>query len=413
MKSKILTAVVLMLGLFLGMASAHALPTPKDVEALVKAGELDKAEAMTAEILKVAPDKAKVHYYYAQIAERQANASSNASVKAERMKRALEALKRAKELDPSLSFANASKFSAQEKRLLAATAPPTAISALPESRVPAASVATKASDTSSALSTVFLWVLGLTAAFVVLFVGSSLWSIRKDKIRAKAKALEDDAVAKEKHLKLLLSLKEKVAANKLEWEFSPGGLTDVAASNFAQGAQRIQNALEQVTRADSGWAKMDYTQMEREVLHSCGTPQEQKARFEELEKRMAREDARREAEIRRKAQEAKQQKERPTSSHSSRKSSAPQVVTKASPPEPVREVHHYHENPSSGGGLGDVLVGAALMSMLSNNSHSEERVSKPSSSRTSEPEPDFDTGGNSSSWDTPAPSGGGDDSWDS
>lgn len=412
MKSKILTAVVLMLGLFLGMASAHALPTPKDVEALVKAGELDKAEAMTAEILKVAPDKAKVHYYYAQIAERQANASSNASVKAERMKRALEALKRAKELDPSLSFANASKFSAQEKRLLAATAPPAAV-VTPESRAPTASIATKASDTSNALSTVFLWMLGLTIAGVVLFVGYIQWNARKDKIQAKTKALEADAAAKEKHLKLLLSLKEKIAANKLEWEFSPGGLTDVAASNFAQGEQRVQNALEQVTRADSGWAKMDYTQMEREVLQGCGTPQERKAKLEELERRMALEDARREVAMQRKAQEAKQQRERPTSSHSSRKSQAPQVATKVSSPEPVREVHHYHESPSSGGGLGDVLVGAALMSMLSNNSHSEERVSRPSSSRASEPEPDFDTGGNSSSWDTPAPSGGGDDSWDS
>jgi hypothetical protein len=75
-------------------AVAFALPTPKDIESAVNAGNLTQAESMLREVIQEKPQSAKAHYELGQVLAR---ATRYADAQTE--------LKKAKELDPSLKFA--------------------------------------------------------------------------------------------------------------------------------------------------------------------------------------------------------------------------------------------------------------------------------------------------------------------
>ena len=82
----------LVLGLF--SALALALPSPKDIETAVNAGQLTQAEAMLREVIRDKPASAKAHYELGQVLTRGG-----------RNIEAGDALRDAQRLDPTLKFA--------------------------------------------------------------------------------------------------------------------------------------------------------------------------------------------------------------------------------------------------------------------------------------------------------------------
>lgn len=84
--------LALILGLF--SALAVALPSPKDIEAAVNAGQLTQAEAMLREVIRDKPASARAHYELGQVLAR-----------AGRNIEAGDALRDAQRLDPTLKFA--------------------------------------------------------------------------------------------------------------------------------------------------------------------------------------------------------------------------------------------------------------------------------------------------------------------
>jgi TolA-binding protein len=63
---------VLLLGLMVGASSlVLALPTPKDIEASVQAGQFERAETQLREVIKARPTSAKAHYELGQVLARQ------------------------------------------------------------------------------------------------------------------------------------------------------------------------------------------------------------------------------------------------------------------------------------------------------------------------------------------------------
>jgi hypothetical protein len=73
---------------------AFALPTPKDIESAVSAGNYSQAESLLREVLQDKPQSAKAHYELGQVLAHE-----------QRYKDALAELHKAKEIDPSLKFA--------------------------------------------------------------------------------------------------------------------------------------------------------------------------------------------------------------------------------------------------------------------------------------------------------------------
>jgi len=73
---------------------ALALPSPKDIEAAVGAGQLPQAESMLREVLQAKPQSAKAHYELGQVLARQG-----------KFFEAQQALDQAKIFDPTLKFA--------------------------------------------------------------------------------------------------------------------------------------------------------------------------------------------------------------------------------------------------------------------------------------------------------------------
>lgn len=86
----------LLLGGLLCLSSwALALPSPKDIEASVQAGQLDRAESQLREVLREKPSSARAHYELSQVLAREG-----------RYVEAEQALRQAQQLDPSLKFAS-------------------------------------------------------------------------------------------------------------------------------------------------------------------------------------------------------------------------------------------------------------------------------------------------------------------
>jgi len=86
--------LLLACSLALSSALAFALPSPKDIDAAVNAGRLAQAESMLREVIQEKPQSAKAQYELGQVLARQEH-YADAQI----------ALKKAKELDPSLKFA--------------------------------------------------------------------------------------------------------------------------------------------------------------------------------------------------------------------------------------------------------------------------------------------------------------------
>lgn len=79
---------------------ALALPSPKDIESAVNAGNLSQAESMLREVIQEKPQSAKAHYELGQVLARQARYAD-----------AQQAMSKAKSIDPSLKFtASPEKF---------------------------------------------------------------------------------------------------------------------------------------------------------------------------------------------------------------------------------------------------------------------------------------------------------------
>ncbi len=74
---------------------ALALPSPKDIETEMQAGNLAKAESMLREVIAKKPQSAKAHYELGQVLARQ-----------EHYAQAHQELLKAKEIDPTLKFAS-------------------------------------------------------------------------------------------------------------------------------------------------------------------------------------------------------------------------------------------------------------------------------------------------------------------
>jgi hypothetical protein len=78
----------------LGAGLAWALPSPKDIESAVQAGQYTQAEAMLREVLQDKPQSAKAHYELGQVLAH-----------LQRYKEAQSQLLTAKDIDPALKFA--------------------------------------------------------------------------------------------------------------------------------------------------------------------------------------------------------------------------------------------------------------------------------------------------------------------
>ena len=89
-----LQRMLLALTLALAAGWALALPSPKDIEAAVGAGQLPQGETMLREVLQAKPQSAKAHYELGQVLARQGKYFE-----------AQQALDQAKTIDPTLKFA--------------------------------------------------------------------------------------------------------------------------------------------------------------------------------------------------------------------------------------------------------------------------------------------------------------------
>ena len=127
----------LLLVLMLGVSSVVlALPTPKDIEASVQAGQFDRAETQLREVLKARPTSAKAHYELGQVLARQG-----------RYIEAEQALNEARKLEPSLKFASsAQQFNDLLDRVTAKTAAPAKAAAVAAQVAPVTRVATMPSQ---------------------------------------------------------------------------------------------------------------------------------------------------------------------------------------------------------------------------------------------------------------------------
>jgi len=133
--------------------AAWALPTPKDIEAAVQAGQLSKAESMLREVIQEKPQSAKAHYELGEVLAREA-----------RYPDALLELNKSRDLDPSLKFASdPQKFHDLVDKI-------NKLSASQQSSQAAANAAApvSASNTSQAASGTPLWMWGLLIGAGVL-----------------------------------------------------------------------------------------------------------------------------------------------------------------------------------------------------------------------------------------------------
>ena len=156
MFSRLLKSVVA--GAFvLGATLALALPTPKDIEAAVAAGQYTQAETMLREVLQDKPQSAKAHYELGQVLAH-----------AHRYKEAQTELQKAKDIDPSLKFATSpDKFNTVLTKVNELAAAPSSSVVMEPSVAPGTHAAIKAapepaaSSSGSSLSYVWLAIAGL------------------------------------------------------------------------------------------------------------------------------------------------------------------------------------------------------------------------------------------------------------
>jgi len=92
--------------LALAAAAAWALPSAEAVQAEVQHGNYAQAESMMSEVVAARPGSAKAHYVYAEILAHN-----------RRFDQAAQELRQAKQIDPSIKFADGEKFQSFERLL--------------------------------------------------------------------------------------------------------------------------------------------------------------------------------------------------------------------------------------------------------------------------------------------------------
>ena len=159
MLSRLLKSVVA--GAFvLGATLAFALPTPKDIEAAVAAGQYTQAETMLREVLQDKPQSAKAHYELGQVLAHE-----------HRYKEAQTELQKAKDIDPSLKFATSpEKFNTVLAKVSNLATAPTSSVVMEPSVAPGTHAAAKAAPEPAAngggSSLIYVWLA--IAGLVVL-----------------------------------------------------------------------------------------------------------------------------------------------------------------------------------------------------------------------------------------------------
>jgi hypothetical protein len=143
--------------LVLSATLALALPTPKDIEAAVAAGQYTQAESLLREVLQDKPQSAKAHYELGQVLAHE-----------RRYKEAQTELQKAKDIDPSLKFATSpEKFNTVLAKVNDLAATPTSSVVMEPSVAPGTHAATKTtqepapSSSGSSLSYAWLAIAGL------------------------------------------------------------------------------------------------------------------------------------------------------------------------------------------------------------------------------------------------------------
>jgi hypothetical protein len=156
MFSRLLKSVVAS-AFVLGATLVLALPTPKDIEAAVAAGQYTQAESMLREVLQDKPQSAKAHYELGQVLAHE-----------HRYKEAQTELLKAKDIDPSLKFATSpDKFNTVMTKVSELAVAPSSSVVLEPSVAPGTHAAAKAapdqaaSGSGSSLSYVWLAIAGL------------------------------------------------------------------------------------------------------------------------------------------------------------------------------------------------------------------------------------------------------------
>ena len=141
-----------------------ALPAPHDIEQAVAHGQLPQAERMLREVIAEKPRSARAHYELAQVLAREGQHSE-----------ALQALRTARELDPSLQFAQSpEKFRAVAQAIEQQATPPKASAA---TALPATVTATPPAPAPA--EPAWLWPALLTGLFALL----ALWLWRRVQAR--------------------------------------------------------------------------------------------------------------------------------------------------------------------------------------------------------------------------------------
>jgi tetratricopeptide (TPR) repeat protein len=148
--------------LLLGASWALALPSPKEIESAVNAGQYTQAESMLREVLQEKPQSAKAHYELGQVLAH-----------VQRYKEAQTELHKARDIDPSLKFANSpEKFNTVLTKVNELAAAPSSSVVMAPSVAPSTHAATQVTPAaapavnSGSFSLTYVW-LGI-AALVVL-----------------------------------------------------------------------------------------------------------------------------------------------------------------------------------------------------------------------------------------------------
>ena len=159
-----LQRMLLALTLALAAGWAWALPSPKDIEAAVGAGQLPQAETMLREVLQAKPQSAKAHYELGQVLARQGKYFE-----------AQQALDQAKTIDPTLKFATSPEAFAKtydtvlaQVRGTSSAKPPVATVASPAAPVAQAAPASPAPSGGFNLMYVWIAAAGLVVLGLVL-----------------------------------------------------------------------------------------------------------------------------------------------------------------------------------------------------------------------------------------------------
>ena len=159
-----LQRMLLALTLALAAGWALALPSPKDIEAAVGAGQLPQAETMLREVLQAKPQSAKAHYELGQVLARQGKYFE-----------AQQALDQAKTIDPTLKFATSPEAFAKtydtvlaQVRGTSSAKPPVAAVAPPAAPVAQAAPASPAPSGGFNLMYVWIAAAGLVVLGLVL-----------------------------------------------------------------------------------------------------------------------------------------------------------------------------------------------------------------------------------------------------